>query len=325
MATATRSRANRNGKADKTAPADAPETVNVSAAAPTDPAPTAPADPAPTDPGPAPAPADTLQSALDRAPAPAQRTETVETGDNAAGVFNALVGQLAALVSKGSALILFMFIQRGRVVRDALNVKLRLSRNAVTRKANRAAAFDAMQLTALTSYDPAAESKPDVEKWYRLAILADHYPNAAGLPSVKVALAFAETLTRIDPPKTFDAPEEWEAKREYPAGAVSLMIDTAIAECWSEATAREAIERLAGRVEIDAPAAKVDDPIKSARALAGRVMESITARKIDPETFFDALQSELSRYGWHLVKSHRADGTETFKPIQTGRSQTVGR
>ena len=281
---------------------------------------TAGAPPLPTD---APAGAPTLQDAL-RADAPAPtdaptETKPAESGDGNAIVFLSHVNALVACITRQSAALVAWYVERGRHVREGINVKVAKSVNKQTRDKNRASAVAAMTIAAESTYDATAESKPNLAIWIALHALAERFPNAINLPSVKVARALAETMSRVDPPASWDAPETFDVRPRYNHDAVRILIDRAVSENLTEDEVSAEIERIGGVVAPDAPAEKTTDPVKAARQLAASILERITDRKIDPETFFDELGSQLTKYGWSLVKGRDAKGAETFKPIKVGK------
>ena len=230
---------------------------------------------------------------------------------------------LATLILTQSGEILRYHVARGRIVRRIINAGLRKARNAQTRKDQRAAALRAAELRALAVYDSSAESKPRPERWNHLSALADLFPETVNLVNVGAADALCVVITRDDPPASWDAPETWSLKPQFDRARVESVIKSAVAECYTRAEMQAAIETLYGAVPEAPKAKKGDDAIVGAKKAATRLMSAINDRKIDPATLFDALQSELERYGWRLTIVRNAQGVESVKPVKVDRDDVI--
>jgi hypothetical protein len=322
MSVATKSR---KAKTDVSKANDSEATLDVSIGKATDPAPTAPTDPAPT-----------LQESLDKNDAPtATNSPDAPTGPNGASVpktivgasgdpntveFMALVSELETTIRSQRSTLVSYFSERGKIVCHAIDVRLSKATNKATRSELRASAIRSLTSAAEGAYDPTSEPSPKLDRWITVYQLVRAFPNALKLPSVGVADAFGAVLTRVEPPKSWDSAERYELKRRYEYADVSDLIDRAVSEVWTIERTKAELEQIGGVVNPEPPADKRDDdPVKAARSLAESILERITDRKIDPETFFDALQAQLTKYGWTLYKGADPKGVETLKVAKTGR------
>ena len=167
--------------------------------------------------------------------------------------------------------------------------------NENSRKDCLSAALRQSELIAFARYDSATSAKPVPTAWLNVAGLISLKPSAIRLPSVMVALVFATQIQRVATPDSWGAPlaYSWKAGR---AIDVANLVDTAVAESWTEKQAQSAIDALSGLV-IDSPA-KTIDPVKGAESAARALVERFNEDKVDPQTFFDVMSKVMEKYGY---------------------------
>jgi hypothetical protein len=265
-----------------------------------------------------------MQTALrgDQAPAPGTaRVDVINpTADPNRLEFVACNDRLGTVIRTQHQNLIQWFAERGDIVLEGFGILFRKCLSEASRKSERADGMKAMEATARANFDREFEPEPRLERWIGHAVLVKHFPNAKNLNSAACADECATLFTRVDPPKAWNAPEEYALKGGLDYDTVKAFIDRAVKEKWSAPLCKAAKEQLWGaKAEPEDVKKKGKDPIESARSAAKQIMDRIKERKIDPETFFDALQSQLNTYGWSLVKGKDGKGAETLKPIKTAK------
>ena len=316
MSTATVSRKARNVSASVApVPTDAPETVNVSASIPApvsaDPVASVPTDPAPN-----------LQSILS-APAPVASVPAPADHATRTKEFVGIMDDLGAMIRAQSRVLVGFFAQRGDLVRRAVNVKISGSANKADRASNRDAAMKAADLVAQSNFDPSAEPKPKLARYIACSVLVEFFPGATKLASVGVAEALAETITRVDPPKSWDAPETYAMKPRYNRDAIADLVSRAGAESMTIEQVKTEIERIGGRNVESVPTDTKVDTRAAGTKLAETVWERVASvgekSEIDPFAFFDEFARLSTQYGFAIAPARDANGNATHKLLKLAR------
>jgi hypothetical protein len=261
--------------------------------------------------------APTMQEALAGSPSP---TAPEPAGDANSVEFTGACQRLETIIRTQSADLLGYYVARGAIVAEGIDIKLAKSRNAKSRKDNRASALRAMELVALHAYDTDSEPQPMVDRWNVLHHLTTLFPAALGLGAVRVAVELSKVITRIDPPASWDAPESWELKRQYAPAAVRAMIDRAVAENWTRDEMTNGIAALDGEVKPEPiPAREAVDPVANAKSLATRIMGDIRELKVDPATLIEELVAQMDRFGFSVRPGLAPNGAERLTVVRVGR------
>jgi hypothetical protein len=271
------------------------------------------------EPVPIPEPGDSpnMQEALAGSTSP---TAPETTGDANTVEFSGACQRLETIIRTQSAALLGYYVARGAIVAEGIDIKLAKSRNAKSRKDNRAAALRAMELVALHAYDTDSEPQPLVDRWNVLHHLTALFPAALGLGSVRVAVELSKVITRIDPPASWDAPESWELKRQYAPATVREMIDRAVSENWTRDQMTNGIAALDGEVKPEPiPARESVDPVANAKSLATRIMGDIRELKVDPATLIEELVAQMDRFGLSVRPGRAPNGAEHLTVVKVGR------
>ena len=301
MSSATLSRRARYANDETVNTPATPESVDMSAAIPVDLAPT-------------------IQETLN-APTPAPLNDASQSARAHANVeFDALCVKLDNIIRAHSRAMVGFYVDRGAVVCEGINVKLSLSRNASTRKENRASAIRALTISAESAYDPDAEPAPKLDRWIAIYQLCQRFPTARSIASTRAAENVASLLYRVDPPASWDAPETYAVKRHIDPIALGSMIDRIVTESPTIDTVSEWIDALSGKIEPQgAPTDKPADLAKAGESAADRIVSSIVELKIDPVSFFSRLSDQMGAYGWKIENRPNDQGISTLRPIKTGR------
>ncbi len=247
------------------------------------------------------APPDNMQGALDAPPAapPAAPKPPAAPADE----LTAILADLRKEMESKGTLILGWFITRGRLVRKAINCKVRRAVNPVTRKEYRKSALAAAQVTAADAYDAACEPTPDVDFWNALVGLVDCCAAAANIPSPSAARACIPMTTRVEGITTYNESETYVVKDAYKGkidGVVKTICDRKIT---TYEDARLIVVAAIGVTSDAAPKVKTSDPVKAGRQTAERIAKTLGEGKIQADAFFEDLAATASRYGWLLERN----------------------
>jgi hypothetical protein len=200
---------------------------------------------------------------------------------------------------------------------------------AIPLKTLRAAGVRALELTALSAFDPSSEPQPDIDRWLNLNALAFHAPAARQLSTFGAAFKLGTLLTRVDPSASWDAPEVWTVKDAY-----KYVLASFVARAVAERMGRDAVAEMIDAHDNPNPTAPTapvkSDPVKAGRQAATRVLNGIAERKIDGQSFLDDFISGLAKRGqmiapaplpktgWIIVKSPVAAA-----PAKSSRSKSA--
>jgi hypothetical protein len=260
----------------------------------------------------------TMQEELNVSAAPIVRP-TSPVDAPTVDAFVVAVDEFAALISGQHATFVNFYILRGRAALKALNIKLGRSKDKATRTANRASVIKGLTATAELHYDAEAEPKPKVDRWIAFAAFVELVPGAANVPSVKAMAELVTTMTRIDPPASWEAQERYELKREFTSEQVNALVDRVISENLTGEETAGAIEALRGRVVESPETPNVTDTTGAADAMAKKVMEAILSKDIDGFRFVATFEAQLRSYGYRLAETNDNRGESAHKLVKLDR------